>query len=310
MNITSHSIMFHHFHDEKHIPSQGSLNRSDFKKMLDWLNKNYTLLNASEFKTKFENGTLRSTDICLSFDDGLKCQYDIALPIIDRLGIQAYFFVYSSVFSDNPDPLEIFRYFRTSDFEDINQFYELFFEEVKKINYKIFLEQHSKYLKLNYLSAFPFYSENDKWFRYIRDQYLSNEKYNQIMHALMLKRNFNINLAKKNLWMTEKDILNTDSKGHLIGLHSYSHPRQMSKLSKAQQNYEYQANYDHLTNLIGKPIKMMSHPCGDYNETTLKILRKMNIQIGFRSNMSETKIISPLEIPREDHTNVFKEMHK
>ena len=45
--------MFHHFHDEKHIPSQGSLNKSDFKKMLDWLNKNYSLLNASEFKTKF-----------------------------------------------------------------------------------------------------------------------------------------------------------------------------------------------------------------------------------------------------------------
>ena len=310
MHRTSHSVMFHHFHNEKHIPSQGSLNQSDLKKMIDWLNKNYTLLNASEFKTKFQNGTLRGTDICLSFDDGLKSQYDIAFPILKRLGIQAYFFVYTSVYSDDPDPLEIFRYFRNFDFENINEFYELFFEEVKNINYESFLEQNSKYLKLNYLSEFPFYSENDKWFRYIRDQYLSNEKYNQIMYELMLKRNFNLNLAKENLWMTEEDILNTVSNGHLIGLHSHSHPTQMSKLSEAQQSYEYQTNYDHLTNLIGKPITMMSHPCGDYNETTLKILRKMNIQIGFRSNMSETKIISPLEIPREDHTNVFKEMHK
>ena len=49
------------------------------------------------------------------------------------------------------------------------------------------------------------------------------------------------------------------SKGHLIGLHSYSHPTQMSKLSKEKQELEYQNNYDHLTGLISKPIKVMSH---------------------------------------------------
>ena len=130
------------------------------------------------------------------------------------------------------------------------------------------------------------------------------------MNTLMQKRSFNLDLAKRNLWMTEQNLLNIESKGHLIGLHSYSHPTQMSKLSESEQELEYQTNYDHLTNLIGKPITMMSHPCGDYNETTLKILGKINIQIGFRSNMSETKILSSLEIPREDHTNVFEEMQK
>ena len=82
----------------------------------------------------------------------------------------------------------------------------------------------------------------------------------------------------------------------------------MSKLSKAKQELEYQKNYDHLTDLISKPIKVMSHPCGDYNEITLEILKSMNIDIGFRSNMSVKEILSPLEIPREDHANVFKEM--
>ena len=52
----------------------------------------------------------------------------------------------------------------------------------------------------------------------------------------------------------------------------------------------------------------MSHPCGDYNQDTLNILSNLNIEIGFRSNMSVKDIISPLEIPREDHSNVFKEM--
>ena len=82
----------------------------------------------------------------------------------------------------------------------------------------------------------------------------------------------------------------------------------MSKLSKSEQELEFQNNYDHLSGLIGKPIRAMSHPCGDYNEITLEILKSMKIDIGFRSSMSVKEIRSPLEIPREDHANVFKEM--
>ena len=124
----------------------------------------------------------------------------------------------------------------------------------------------------------------------------------------MDRKDFDVNVAKENLWMSEQDLVTTESKGHIIGLHSYSHPTQMSKLSKTEQELEYQKNYEHLSGLIGKPIKVMSHPCGDYNETTLEILKSMKIDIGFRSSMSVKEIRSPLEIPREDHTNVFKEM--
>ena len=50
----------------------------------------------------------------------------------------------------------------------------------------------------------------------------------------------------------------------------------------------------------------MSHPCGNYNDDTLKILDEMGIQIGFRSNVNIKEIKSKLEVPRENHTNVFK----
>ena len=308
MHNNTHSVMFHHFHDDKHLPAQGSLSSSDFFQMIDWLNKHYSILSASQYKENIENGTIKNTDICLSFDDALKCQYDIAVPVMERLGIQAFFFVYSSAFGQNPDPLEIYRYFRTAYYADIDKFYEEFFHSVEQIDSAEFLLHHAKYSELNYLSAFPFYTENDKWFRYLRDNYLVGNQYYEIMNELMIKHNFNATTAKKDLWMSEEDLFTIESKGHLIGLHSYSHPTQMSKLSKADQELEYQNNYDHLTGLIGKPIKVMSHPCGDYNEITLKILKSMKIDIGFRSNMSVKEIRSPLEIPREDHANVFKEM--
>jgi len=310
MHSITHSVMFHHFHDDFHLPAQGSLSSSDFIKMIDWLNKHYSILSASQYKENFEKATLKETDICLSFDDALKCQYDIAVPVMERFGIEAFFFVYSSAFSNNPDPLEIYRYFRTTCYANLDEFYKHFFDNLERRDVKKFLGHYAKYLELDYLSAFPFYTENDRWFRYLRDHYLTGNQYDEIMSDMIEKKNFDVSAAKKDLWMSEKDLVSIESKGHIIGMHSYSHPTRMSKLSKTEQYLEYQRNYQHLSALIGKPIDVMSHPCGDYNDITLKILKEMNISIGFRSNMSMKEIRSPLEIPREDQANVFKEMQQ
>ena len=99
----THSVMFHHFHDDFHLPGQGSLSASDFDLMISWLSNRYVILDAQEYKSRFLSRTLKNTDICLSFDDALKCQYDVALPVLRKSNIRAFFFVYSSAFSDNPD---------------------------------------------------------------------------------------------------------------------------------------------------------------------------------------------------------------
>ena len=304
----THSVMFHHFHNGQHLPSQGSLSGSDFIKMINWLGEKYNLLDANTYQDKFLNQTLQDKDICLTFDDALKCQFDIAVPILERYGIKAFFFVYSSAFSEHPDLLEVYRYFRTSFYDDIDKFYDDFFSCIKKRDLKEFSNEYLKFTNLKYLSNFPFYSNNDRWFRYLRDQYLDNKDYHEIMNSLMLKKSFNITLAKKNLWMTEKDLIKISNKGHTIGLHSYSHPTKMSKLNNSAQKMEYQKNFDHLTKVVKKPITTMAHPCGDYSKETLNILNAMNIEIGFRSSMSIKKICSQLEIPREDNANVLREM--
>jgi peptidoglycan/xylan/chitin deacetylase (PgdA/CDA1 family) len=306
MNFT-HSIMFHHFHNDKHLPAQGSLSSSDFSEMLDWLDYKFNLIGATEYLKRFEQSQLKDNDVCLSFDDALLCQYDIATPILKDRGIDAFFFVYSSVFSGTPDNLEVFRYFRTNNFDDIDDFYSQFFRIVE-IEFRKELEKHrSKYQKLNYLNAFPFYSEKDKWFRYLRDQLLGTENYEKLMLQLMASKNFIPSEIIKELWMSEDDLKEISAQGHLVGLHSYSHPTQMSKLSYQEQYKQYTKNREHLNGIIGEVV-CMSHPCGDYNDDTLKILDEMGIRIGFRSSLSETTIKSKLEIPRDDHANIYKRM--
>lgn len=305
---STHSIMFHHFHGSEHLAAQGSITGSDLRRILIWLSSKYTLLGANQYKEKFLNKSLKHSDICLSFDDALKCQFDIAVPILKEFDIDAFFFVYSSAFSDEPDPLEIYRYFRTSIYKNIDEFYAEFFSLVKNLSIDEYQDCAENYNAEEYLSGRPYYSENDKWFRYLRDQFLVKEEYHEVMNYMMQLKEFNIDDAQNRLWMTEGDLIELDKKGHIIGLHSNSHPTQMSKLVKEQQMDEYRINQDHLCSLLGKNIDVMSHPCGDYNADTLSVLVQLGVSMGFRANMEFPFIPSSLEIPRENHSNIFREM--
>ena len=310
MNMT-HSIMFHHFHNEHHLPAQGSLSAGDFEKMLDWLARRHTILSASDYLEKFESSNLKNQEICLSFDDALLCQWDIAVPILREREIQAFFFVYSSVFTEKPDFLEIFRYFRTTSFESLENFYDQFFEEVRAADESIYWNAQETYKNIDYLAAFPFYTKSDKWFRYLRDQVLGSQNYNNLMLKFMDAKKFNVKEASEKLWISENHLKALYKEGHMVGLHSVTHPTQMSKLSREDQQLEYSKNMHHLERVLGKgSVVSMAHPCGDYNQDTLSILNDMGIKIGFRSSMSIKEIKSSLEVPRDDHANIFREMQK
>ena len=56
LNNFTHSIMFHHFHNETHKPAQGSLSKGDFRKIIHWLGEKYVLLGAKTYMKKFFNG--------------------------------------------------------------------------------------------------------------------------------------------------------------------------------------------------------------------------------------------------------------
>ena len=60
--------------------------------MLDWLGRNYKLIGAREYLERFESFQIEADHICLSFDDALLSQYDIAVPIFKRKKLRCIFF--------------------------------------------------------------------------------------------------------------------------------------------------------------------------------------------------------------------------
>ena len=167
-------VMFHHFHDHVHSKIQGSISKNQFIKKISFLKKKYVLNDADVYIKKILNKKITAKDICLTFDDSLKSQIDIALPILRREKIKAFFFIYTGVFENNPDNLEIFRYFRNTKYKNINLFYKDFFKHLEIFFPDDFLILEKKFTN-KYLNQYKIYSLTDRKFRFCRDKILTKD---------------------------------------------------------------------------------------------------------------------------------------
>ena len=299
--------MFHHFHNHYHVKGQGSIDKSEFRSIIKYYLNNFNLLSADIFLERFHLNNLNSSDVCITFDDNLKCQFDIALPVLNEFKIKAFWFVYSSPFDGSFEKVEIFRYFRSNYFKSFENFYESFFHELdsfKKFNYVF--DKLKKFDSKNYLSEFSFYTREDKIFRYVRNNLLGEKNYYEIMESMIKKFKMPLNQKlHQNLWMSPNEIKILNDSGHIIGLHSHTHPTRMGEKNYEFQENNYSKNKLILENIIDQKITCMSHPCNSYNENTLGILNQLGIRLGFRANLTEG-FSSSLEIPRIDHSEILK----
>lgn len=285
----SHGVMFHYFHNEKIKKKiEGSLTAKQFEKILIKIGiKN--IVSPEIFLKKIKNKDYKKKLVCLTFDDGIKSQIKIALPLLNKYKLKAFFFC-----NNIPSKLdaEYFRYFRNHYYKKVDFFYKGFFNNSKK-DLKIFFKNYKKRIyeiKRNN----KYYSINDIKFRLVRDELLSNHEYRKIMLNLFKKKNLNYKKFKleKELYFSKKDILKLRDLGHTVGLHTKDHLI-IHNLSKIEQSAQYKKNLRNLSAILNqkKRIVSMSHPKGNFNKDTLDILNKIKIEIGFLNRFHDRKLL-------------------
>src|SRR4051794_2673467 len=303
--MSAHGIMFHHFHGDGHPVGQGSISAEQLGDVIHSLGRG-RILPAHEFLGRAMAGQLREHHTCLTFDDNLMCQYDVAVPVLESFGLTAFWFVYTSVMQGNIERLEIYRHFRTTQFDTVDDFYAAFFVRLHESPFGGVSEKClMRFAPRQYLSAFPFYTDADRRFRFVRDDVLGPAAYGQVMDDMMRCAGYDVRSVSKTLWMGDDEVRSLHQAGHVIGLHSHTHPTRLERLNEDEQRYEYKSNHAHLTSVLGEPPAVVSHPCNSYNATTLRILRSLGVKLGFRANMA-IGFNSELELPREDHANLVR----
>jgi peptidoglycan/xylan/chitin deacetylase (PgdA/CDA1 family) len=294
--------MFHHFAGEGHPPVPGALTAAALADLLDAQGRGH-LLPAREWARRAETGTLADTDVCLTFDDSLRSAYDLALPVLERMGLTAFWFVYTSVVVGDVSSFELDRQFANRLFPTLEAFHQAFLDTVARGPYAGDVQAAlATFEPRAYIADYAFYTDGERRFRFVRDEILGPARYRESMDTLMDARGADRRRLAENLWLDAACLRRLHSAGHVIGLHSHTHPFRLAALPAAEQEREYRVNHVRLTEIVGEAPTTMSHPSNSYSPQTLCILEALGVRLGFRTDLAPAA--SPLEHPRQDPANL------
>lgn len=298
-----HGLMFHRFHNSGTTPlGQGCLNEVEFEEILHVVGVEH-ILSPEEWLAKVKSQSLQNDDICITFDDGLKSQFDVALPVLDRYSIKAFWFIFSSVFDGEIDKNEVYSCFATTAYTTFDEFVEGFFQFYPISQADLEARGYSHFAKVQ-REAYPVYSENDIRFRFVRNTLLIRKDFEAVMDGMIEASGLSVAEIGEGLWLNNEHLHSLHQRGHRIGLHSYNHPFVMAELPVKEQEEQYVRNYQHIRHVTGDIVECMAHPLNSYTQETIDFLSGMGVVCGFRSNMSvpHSKQINghPLELARND----------
>jgi len=306
--VNARAIMFHHFYnDNLKKYAQGSITDKELEYLILKIGRE-NILDGDIWLEKYNNGELKKGETCFTIDDGLLCQYKVALPILVKYKIKGIWFIYTKPVIREYEFLECYKYFVGNSFDSFELFYEEFFKLCQ--NYPKFKQHCNNFNEENdYGKSVPFYTFNDRKFRYLRDKIMSKEEFNDIIRKIMKSNNYNLENSLHKIWINENELINLD-KSQIIGIHSHTHPTAMEDLSYHLQLEEYKKSKDILENILNREINILSYPCGKYNSDTFNILKKINIKYSFIAHLNIPKNNKNYLIQREDHMNIINYYHE
>lgn len=299
-------IMFHHFHGDRHAPIQGSIDPNQLSDLIEKM-KPRGLLGAQDWLHLLQQDKLPDNALCLTFDDNLLSQFELALPVLGHHDIEGFWFAYTGPYEGQGRELEMFRCFRNHYFDSINEFYAVFFEFVENYLSANERDRLHEFDSATYLIHSEFYSDLDREFRFLRDQILGEARYFDLMKRLMVYHNAEHSDFVSQIWIPPESLKELHNMNHVVGLHSHTHPTSLASMDMQSQHIEFERNSTLLSKFIGATPFVASYPNGSYSSATLDWMRAHQIKLAFRANMA-LEDYSPLEVNRVDQTDLRRMM--
>ena len=216
-------------------------------------------------------------------DDNLRCQFDVALPVLKRFGLTAFWFVYTSVLQGNVEPLEIYRHFRMTRFDSVDVFYDAFSEALEAGPHAEIAEALLEEFNPHLPGRLSVLHRRRPQVPLRADEVLGPALYRELMDAMIADAGIDVNaIAKHSGWTTRHSQPPCRWPCHRP---AFAHaPDRVAHLDEDGQRDEYFENYAYLNQLLDEQPAAMSHPCNSYNAATLSILHELGITLGFRAD--------------------------
>jgi len=268
----------------------------DFERQIKFLSNNYKVGSISDVYNAAKNNS-QEKYCAITFDDGLKDQYENAVPILKKYKANAIFFpITSTFFGKIPSTPKIHILLSNLSSEKLvdltNDFLDKFYTELLA-KFKIPKDKRvteKRKLRDDILTA------NFKETINI----LPNNIEKHLMDWLFEKLDLDEKKLCNELFMSKDEILYIKNQGFEIGNHTHEHFA-LDFQNEEQIKEDLQKSNKLLQDLIGSKPNIFSYPHGGANNAAKKILSDENFKYAVtieRSNVTENT--DQLLIPRYD----------
>jgi len=266
-------VMYHYVRNmyETNYPNLKGRLIKDFTGQLDYIQKKYTVISIDEYLDFLSGSENIPKESCiLSFDDGLKDHYLNVFPILKKRDLSACFYPITQPLVDKVIPIvqKVHILLATMGSEkfskEINRQLKVFFPEIYKIYYiddKV--KKERKY----------------RW----DDALTSNLKYNlaimpfkyktKIINEIFFVKFEDEKKICSELYMNMDEIKEMAENNMIFGGHTHNHPM-LSHLNDEEQLKEIAGSKKILENIIKIKMKSFSYPYGNFNDSTIRILKQ------------------------------------
>jgi peptidoglycan/xylan/chitin deacetylase (PgdA/CDA1 family) len=299
-NITI--IMYHYVREIKNskYPAIKGLEISSFKRQLDFLEKNFEIIQPIDL---IQNKELPNNSCLLSFDDGFKDHTEFVLPELNKRKLKGCFFPPGAAIIEN-EILDVHSiHFILAKVKDKSIL-------VSILNSLCLENGYNKKDLKNYWNIHGKIDQYDSrevvYFKRMLQFVLPLDLRKKITNFLF-KKYLNISTSEfaKKLYMNKNDLNKLLESEMYIGSHSYNH-YWLNTLNYQNQKKDIEKSLNFLKE-IGAPIKnwIMCYPYGSFDDNTISILKEKNCSYAFTTipgiaNLDKDRF----KLPRKD-TNDF-----
>lgn len=254
---------------ETPFPSIFGVTPNNFKKQLKLLKNEGDCITPKDFQANYTE-IIRSKDefFFITFDDGLKEQYEFALPILEDLGLQAIFFVNSINLEEKKVSTVHKIHLLRSVLSPITLLNYLEKHQIKKLN-----SEELKIAQFNYRYDDKVSAE----LKYLLNFKISFEIQESIIHSI-----FEIYFSEKEvfdfLYMNKKQV-KALAETACLGSHTHNH-YPLGLLSEEKIHYELEHSKQYFEKLTSKTITMVAYPYGT-EETCTDLVAKTSKKVGY-----------------------------
>ena len=246
---------------------------------------------------------LPANSCVLTFDDGSAGQHDHVLPILERLGLRAFFFVPTSIVEDGRVPVVEKQRVLQYGSDAYAAFYDRFCDRLStlcpEVPAHVYLPTAERIDDArDYYAEYDFYGPLERLFRKVREQVLTDLQFSRVIDAMFAEAYDEREFAGR-YFLTWDALRAMRHAGMEIGGHGHLHFTDTA-VSSDEAAADARRCLSLLEQRLAMTVRSYAYPYGIYVPATVNVLRAHPIDAAFTCRAGLDWIDSPLTIDRLD----------